>query len=103
MFFLPKSTTRRDQPKNPYRSRFAPLILSYSEPCWAYSPFNVFRRAILIGLPSIPTEELSIRATLSSFTMGSLICAHCYLMLFKWSKPKPEMEVGAGRRRTSRW
>eukprot|EP01084_Bolivina_argentea_P281304 481275_1 len=68
-----------------YVSIFAPLILAYSEECWYYTPFNVFRRAILIVLPSLPTKELSVRATLSTFSMGSLIIVHCYLMPFKWT------------------
>eukprot|EP01084_Bolivina_argentea_P281305 481276_1 len=70
---------------NGYTKIFAPLILCYSDNCWYYTPFNVFRRAILIVLPSVPTNELSIRATLSTFAMGTLLCVHCYLMPFKWT------------------
>ena len=68
--------------QSPYQRLFASLILSYHDRCWFYSAFNVFRRAILIVLPSIPTSNLSLRATLVTFTCGCLICYHCYKMPF---------------------
>eukprot|EP01083_Nonionella_stella_P176398 617050_1 len=71
--------------RDAYEQIFAPLILAYSKKCCYFSPFNVFRRAILIVLPSVPTKELSVRATASTFTMGCLILVHAYLTPFKWS------------------
>eukprot|EP01083_Nonionella_stella_P154766 499123_1 len=68
-----------------YTQIFAPLILPYSSRCSYYTPFNVFRRAVLIVLPSVPVPELAVRATLSTFAMGSIIAIHCYLMPFKWT------------------
>eukprot|EP01083_Nonionella_stella_P183266 661803_1 len=68
-----------------YEDIFAPLILSYHKNCCYYSSFDLFRRALLIVIASIPTNNLSMRASLSTFTMGSLILIHSYLMPFKRS------------------
>eukprot|EP01083_Nonionella_stella_P181333 649234_1 len=75
---------RREDRENHHKILSA-LTLTYRDQVWYYSAFNIFRRAILICLPLIPTNDLSIRAAFITFTVGLLLAVHCYLMPFKWS------------------
>ena len=72
------------QNKQKKKKKFQILILTYRESIWAYSPFDLFRRGILVITPLIPIWELQTRSLLIVCICGILIMIHCTLMPYRW-------------------